>query len=227
MKDKIMPREETTGQASDENNAGPEARLRFTTDDLDRLWELVWERLLASPHDRADPFRLPAVGTMSRERGPAVRTVVLRAVDRHERALICHTDRRSPKIAELASDARLAWHFWDPAHQVQLRFNSTAAIHTDDRFAESCWQACPLGSRLGYLRTNNPGAPLPHASSGLPAAVEGRTLSAEELEAGRTHFAVIRAIVHHLDFYQIGEGGQRRAHFSVGADGRSQNWCSP
>ena len=176
----------------------------------DEILAWIWRSLSSAVNDASHPYRLPAVATMSPPEGPAVRTVVLRAVNAEQRTLEFHTDRRSAKVAELQAEDRLAWHFWDPVRQIQLRMRSRASLHVADVIAEARWATCPASKRLAYARETPPGAVLAEMQW-IDAAAEGTD---EAVERGWTNFAVVIGVVEQIDFYEIRGTSQRRASFT-------------
>lgn len=187
---------------------------------LDEILEWIWAEWSSAVADREHPFRLPVVATTSVELGPQARTVVLRAVDRSQRTLEFHTDRRSPKRAELESDARLAWHFWDPDRQVQIRVRSRARLHLDDAYADRRYGECPPSSRVIYLVGDPPG-------SVLDEPLPGPDPTDEVIAAGRANFAVVVAEVEQIDFYEIAHPYPRRGWFVSTPVGWEKTWRTP
>jgi hypothetical protein len=139
--------------------------------------DTVWTLLADGQRLRQSPFHQGVLGT-STPRGPSVRYVVLRRVDRDRGVLAFHTDRRSEKWAELQRDPRVSLCFHGQG--VQVRAEGRAELHTDDEDAELQWQRTGLMSRRAYLCDPGPGGVLSAPGSGLPAhLVKDRPTEAE------------------------------------------------
>jgi len=196
-------------------------------DGLSSVFAWVWDEFARATDDPKHPFRLPVISTASPSLGSDARIVVLRRADVSSRSLEFYTDLRSKKIVELMADPRVFWVFWDPVHQIQLRIRSQARIHSDDPLADDRWRTCPLGSRVIFLTEWASGTSIERSQEQSPPPWPGRTISAEESERGRPHFAVVRCAVDYVDFYEIAAEGQRRARFDWGADHWRNGWMSP
>lgn len=122
---------------------------------LNGLLETVWTQIAEGPRDRNHPARHPVLATIGAD-GPEARTLVLRAVDREQQSLEFHTDTASPKVAQIADDARVALHFWIPAAQLQIRMRAQAAVSDGD---QDLYQSLPPQAQQNYLGPI-PGTPL-------------------------------------------------------------------
>ena len=120
---------------------GPSLSFAAVREDAAAILSLVWERLAVAPECIDDPWRLGVFGSVDEQEHCALRTVVLRHVDPGLRQLVFHTDRRSPKLAQLARRPQGAWLFYDPIERVQLRITGPTTIHTEDACADARWQA--------------------------------------------------------------------------------------
>jgi pyridoxine/pyridoxamine 5'-phosphate oxidase len=188
-------------------------------------WQMVWRGV----QDRRSAFHTPVLATHSAD-GPQARVLVLRAVDVAARTLTFHTDTRSAKLPELATDNRAALTFYDAARKVQLRFNGVASVHANDALSRQRWAAARPSSLRCYLGAQ-PGATSVEPTSGLPAQVEGREPELQELEIAEQNFAVLQIAVQRMEWLHLHTRGQRRAAF-VWADaaagaGCSMQWLNP
>lgn len=199
------------------------AELRF---DPSAILNEIWRRLEVAAHTPDATFRLAALGTTGLDQSCSVRTIVLRAVDPLGRRLYCHTDRRSPKLAELQADPRATWLFYDPAERVQLRITSRVTIHLDDAIAEARWLATGLDGRRAYLAPAAPGTPCAAAYVNLPEHVRTRLPTEAESAAGRPHFAVLAGAVQTLDWYYLHPEGHLRLRFAWRGDAVEWTWLA-
>ena len=126
---------------------------------LTRLADTVWQELAEAVAQVGHPWRTPVVATTGPS-GPAARVVVLRAVDSARQVLELHTDARSPKVADIAADPRVAWTFYDPAGAVQVRAMGRSAVIRDGPGFRAAWARVPSVSRSGYTTFRPPGSEL-------------------------------------------------------------------
>jgi hypothetical protein len=205
-----------SGEDAD-NNAPPRA-------DLAAILKDAWARLDRGAASGRHPFHTPVLSTHAPD-GPDARVVVLRRVDLPGRALLCHTDARSPKVDQLRDRPVAAWTFYDAPAKLQLRLVGPTTLHTDDDLADQQWRASSPSSRRCYLAPHPPGDPADGPSPNLPEAVRGRVPDEPETRPGRTQFAVIRTVVQRLDWLDLHHAGHRRARFTWPADApRIDRW---
>lgn len=194
------------------------------SDSLDAVWTHAWARLLAGARGRSDPFHQGVLANVSDD-GPQARYAVLRAVDPDGGRVAFHTDRRSPKLAQLQADPRVAWVFF--GHGEQLRLSGTVQLHLDDAGADAAWAATRLLSRRTYAVPLAPGTPVAFpADAGLPG------LGAAPPDAGaqalaRGHFALARLTLDSLDWLSLASEGHRRARFRREAGRWQGTWLAP
>lgn len=177
----------------------------------------VWRRLSRAVVERDHPFRFGAIATAEADGAPAARTVVLRRVDAADRTLWFHTDRRSPKVAQLAADPRVTWLLWDPTDKLQIRLIGRATVHLDDPPADTLWADVPPAVRVTYQSPHPPGTAIDRPHRNVPDAGG---------DAGREHFAAVEVRVERVDWLQLDAGGHRRARISL-VGGLSGGWVTP
>ena len=192
------------------------------------LAETVFTALEDGAADRRHGFHLATIATVTAKGGPALRTVVLRAVDASRRTLAFHTDSRSPKVEQLARDPRMAVHFYDSESGLQLRLDGRTSIHRQDAKAETGFAGATLFARRCYLAEAGPGTRLGAPGSGLPAGLEERAPRLDEVRAGLQNFAVLEMTIHRLDWMSLAAGGHRRAILEWDAEGTlTASWVVP
>ncbi len=166
--------------------------------------------------DRRCAFHTPTLGTLGRDGAPSLRTVVLRGFDAAMRTLRVHTDARSAKAAEAAHDPRVALHFYDPGHRIQVRLAGRAALHSADAVADAAWAATQRQSRFCYAITPAPGTPI---AAPLPAPAD---------DAGaRPNFLVVCVTFDRLEWLWLAAEGHRRALFTWAGGARAGQWLTP
>jgi len=168
----------------------------------------LWQELGRATHDSQHEWHTPVLATTDGTAGDA-RTVVLREVDLEARQLVCYSDSRAPKLAQLRSHAQGTLVMWSRQLSWQLRAHVRLEVATDGLAASSRWARLKLSpAAQDYLATVPPGAPL-----GAAVAARGE----------RAHFAVITASVVMIDWLELHPEGHRRAVFQDGA----ARWIQP
>lgn len=185
-------------------------------DDLDRLFDHVWDYTEEATAERDNAMTTPALATA----GPAVRTVALRRADRTDRVLACHTDVRSVKVEQLREEDRAVWMAWDPEIGQQFQFEGSTSVHTDDATADGMWESEPAENLGFYYKTKAPGDRLETPGSSIdPDSVSS--------ERARQRFAVVRTVVDRITWVHLHPDLEYRARF-VFEDGRFRgDWIVP
>lgn len=190
-------------------------------DDLDLALADCWRILQCGVRDSRAPAHTPALATIGLDGRPRARTVVLRGADPAAWTLQVHTDRRSPKYAEIERDPRVALMIYDASARIQLRAEGLARLHRDDAVAATAWHATRAMSRVCYAQL----AP-PSAAAADPAAAVAGSPDGDAFAVG--NFAVIRITVDEIEWLHLAHTGHRRARFVAGCDGTaSATWLSP
>ncbi len=174
----------------------------------------AWSSLARGALSARHGFHVGQLASVASDGEPRVRTVVLREVSSEARQLICHTDRRAGKCAELMARPRVGWHFYDARHKLQLRLQGDANVHLDGPLWRRRWQASAVGSRRCYLAVDAPGTPQAAWDSGFPAALRDRRPEAAESEAGQVNFAVVVCEIDRLEVLWLSAQGHRRLRFT-------------
>ncbi|MGL4242793.1 MAG: pyridoxamine 5'-phosphate oxidase family protein [Beijerinckiaceae bacterium] len=191
-------------------------------DDLDGTLAEAWRLLGRGVADRRSPFHHPAVATIGLDGRPQVRTVILRGCDVAGRTLRFHTDRRSAKVAEIATQSRVAMHFYDPGHKIQLRVSGEAAAHRDDIIADAAWAGSRLFSRQCYGIAPGPGVAIEAGPAfALPDVTEDATAD------GRGNFVAVTLAIDELEWLYLAAAGHRRARFTWDTGAFSATWLVP
>jgi len=190
--------------------------------DLDATLDQAWTRFEQGVDDRESLFHTPNVAIVGGDGTPGIRTVVLRAADRHLRRLRFHTDLRSSKVPDLRANPRIGLHAYDPGSKIQLRLSCRAVIDATGDMAATAWQNSPMMGRANYRAPAGPGTPIasPHeAAVGDP----------DHPDEGRDNFCVVLCTVLELEFLYLAAAGHRRARFSWDDAGDlvSATWLAP
>lgn len=193
---------------------------------LDTILATTWAQLVRGAERRAEPFHLGVLGTAGAE-GPSLRTVVLRAAYPEQRVLLCHTDTRSGKLAEIRNDDRVAWLFYDANEKLQLRLRGKAAVRADDSLAQTQWQRTRPSARRCYLAIHGPGTTLATASAGWSPPFDTRAPTLAESERGWAHFSVVACQVEVIDWLRLSARGHQRAQFVWHGTRWEASWVAP
>lgn len=152
-----------------------------------------------------------ALGTISADGWPEVRTVVLRGADPVEQVIEVYTDIKSDKINSLRASPRAALHLWDADLALQIRVQADVKILTGDD-VKAQWDTVPDHARQSYGVTPPPGQV-------IAQALDYRKTSLFD------DFAVLSCTVQHIDAVHLGDVHRRAAFSRVGEWGG--NWLVP
>ena len=185
---------------------------------LEKIGREIDALLAEAARSRHSPMHTPVVSTPDGD----LRIMVLRTYDPRNRTLRFHTDLRSPKVAQLEGGATIGVLFYDRERKVQIRCRGRARIESDTPLASQAWEESTAFARRCYLGAA-PGEIREGPSSGLPAEVEGRLPSEEDLLPSRANFAVLLVEIRSIDWYHLANSGHRRALFK----GNEACWLTP
>ena len=181
-------------------------------DGLDKVLAEVWALLAEGAAEPGSPWRILTLANVNAQ-GPALRSVVLRAVAPAERIAVIHSDRRSPKVAALIADPRAALLGWDAVRRVQIRLDGMMMV-AGEMETDAAWASLSESSRATYAGALAPGAEIsgPDLAMGMP---------------DRAVFAVLRLAVTAVDHLSLARGGNRRARFVWDGPEVSMTWLAP
>lgn len=188
-------------------------------DDFDSPGELLnhlWNRLESATRDRASGFHVATLCTLGLDGSPSARSVILRDVDPAARILSFHTDRRSPKVAELSRDGRSTLLCWDSTSKTQLRMAGQARVHVDDEQTRSVIAGSHPKALTVYRNVLVPSTPI--------ASPHDATQASQPL---LENVAVVRVEVTSLEWLWLDESGHRRCRFTFDQDVASHQWIVP
>lgn len=189
---------------------------------LDEIWTML-ERGAARFNDA---FHAPVLGTAT-ETGCSLRMVILRDVDKSDRTLICHTDGRALKTAEIESSDIVSWLFYHPKRMIQIRLSGPAKLHGHDAFADQQWEKTGLASRLNYLAQVPPGTPVDTPPSGLPDFLRNKIPALTQSRKGRKNFLAIAGRIDTIDWLILKKTGNLRARFNWDGERWHSTWLVP
>ena len=176
----------------------------------------IWKELARASLDLHHEWRTPVLACVDANGLPDARTVVLRQVDAVAGQLTFYTDSRSPKVAQLMTQASAMLVFWSARLSWQLRVRVACSVITSGLEVEALWQKVQQSAAAGdYLSPLPPGAVLP-----LGGAADAETVNAP---APAHSFAMLRAQALQMDWLELSRDGHRRARLSAS----TWKWLTP
>jgi pyridoxamine 5'-phosphate oxidase len=188
-------------------------------DTLDEVRADISTRLADAAGNRHSPMHTPVVATADAD----ARVMVLRAFDADNWTLRFHTDARSPKVAVIEGDPRMAVLAYDRDAKVQLRLRGTGRIERRGAMVDTAWAESTNFARRCYLG-KGPGAVSDEPTSGLPPEFERGEPDDAQLLPARENFAVLLMQAEEIDWFSLAHNGHRRALLTRG--GRA-HWIAP
>ncbi len=193
---------------------------------LDDVLRSAWNLLFRSTVQRNDPFRTPVLTTINDDL-PNARTVVLRSVDTTQRTLVCYTDYRSAKVAELQTNSETCWVFWNATRKIQIRAYGAIAIHHNDEVAKAQWQKIPVRNRKDYSTKAAPGTIQVSLENQLPDFWNESGLDIQKTEHFFESFVVLACEVTKIDWLHLHREGHQRALFTWQSEQWNSDWLVP
>lgn len=187
-------------------------------DTLDEIRADVSRRLEQAAQDRHSPLHTPVVATADAD----ARVMVLRGFDADGWVLRFHTDARSPKVAPIARDPRVAVLGYDRSDKLQLRLRGRGRIMREGAAVDAAWAESTNFARRCYLGAA-PGAVSEGPTSGLPSQFEGSEPDEAELVDARANFALLLVEVEEADWFSLAHTGHRRALLTASGG----KWIAP
>ena len=195
--------------------------------DIDAIEKDCWHRLINGAVQYKHPMHNCVVANLN-DTGINMRTVVLRKAWAIEKQLAFYTDIRSPKWNELIINDTINWLFYDDKARIQIKITGIAVLQQQNEFANLAWANTNGKSRKNYETLLSPSTESLHATSGMPAELEGAEETNEISEAGRQNFGVIISNVKIMEWLWLGTNGHRRAKFTYHEDGSfTASWLVP
>lgn len=190
---------------------------------LEQIYAHLWDCLAAAVCEEDLPFKVMQAATIGLDGSPSVRTVLLRGVSEQRNLLTFHTDLRSPKVAELSRDPRIALVGVDTVRNLQIRVSGETRIVRDEQRRLDAWQSSPDHELIAYRTRVAPGTPMADAGDALPEA-EG----VPGPDEGFKHFCVVEVHPTKLDWLDLsGAEGPRRACYRREGDAWAHSWIAP
>lgn len=172
--------------------------------------------------DRRSEAHCPTIATLDANGFPSQRVMILRHVDWLARKLRFHTDARSTKTSTLSERNATSVLFYLPETKVQLRLKGMISITTVGDEIDQAWDNATLFARRAYMATTAPGTAVDQPVSGLPAFIEGRQPTDEDIAPARQNFALLHVEFDTVEWLYLANSGHRRARWRWNA--AATNW---
>ncbi len=192
---------------------------------LQQIDRSAWTALASAASDANSSFRLVTLCSVDAAGRPQARTVVLRRVEQAARQLEFHTDIRSPKWLEIATNAQVTVLGYCPQSRLQLRLHGTAALYGPGSPAADCaWSQLPAHTQSTYA--GGPPGEVPILEPVTPAAEAAQGSTAA---AGKSYFGVVIISVSVLDWFQLQRQNNLRALLTYADGGATETaqWINP
>lgn len=186
------------------------------TETLDQAWACM----AAGAGPGRSRFSMVQVASIGQDGAPRARTVVIRAVDAEARTLAFHTDRRSPKVAELRTDPRVTIIGYDMEAGQQVRIQGDARLHIGDSEAMAAWGGVRGDARVNYRGSYAPGQVLddPQAAVAAPS---------DDPKIGFDKFCRVVIKAQTIDWLNLAANGHRRAVHVWSGSRWDSAWVAP
>ncbi len=172
----------------------------------------IFSLLFQGVKKRKSRFHNVILNTISIERKPEARTVILRKFCRNELTLNIHSDQRSKKIEEIKKNNNVCLIFYDEQRKIQLRVRGRAKIEDSKK---NSWDELSNWSRRCYLSIEPPGKASKKPTSGFPEEFSVTPPSQDESEMGFVNFALIKIFIVQIEWLYLASQGHRRAMFEI------------
>lgn len=133
--------------------------------------ESIWNELNKAATSRS-PFNFLQLATSGLDGAPQLRTIVLRQSDVEKGTLSFVTDIRSPKVAEIRSEPRVALVGFDPQRSLQLRLSGKALLVEDAQARRDMWERLREKTLLLFEAPFAPGTPIDTTGAAIGTAEE-------------------------------------------------------
>ena len=194
---------------------------------LNDIVACIWAELTRAASDEGSDgnseFRYAQLATIGPQNWPQTRTVILRHADAERREVGFHTDRRSAKAAELATETAVALVAHDRPRGLQIRLWGQAELHVEDARASEAWAALYPPLRTPYRTPFAPGNLIETPETADPTDASRNPANPE---FGYENFAFVAIRVARLEWLQLHPTGHRRARFEWSSRWEG-HWLAP
>ncbi len=196
-------------------------------DNIDKIYETVWNLLDKGKKDINSPFHQVYLATHSNHY-PSIRTVVLRNVDSKDKTISFHTDVRSKKISEILSNNKISILFYDHDEKIQIKCSGKAIINNKNEHSKKSWGKTMPFSKKCYIVDEPPGSTSEIPTSGYKKEHEIELPSEEILNSGYENFTLVNMEILEIEWLYLYRYGHRRAKFIINNKNLEKKvWLTP
>jgi len=133
---------------------------------------------------------------------------------------VIHTDTRSKKWAQLKQGPTCGLHFYCAKRKWQMRVDGFAALHAQDAYAESEWQALSERSQKIYALKHRPGEPVNDPE---------KAYCFDDAAQAYKHFGVVCVRATHLESLQLERPDRTNFHIRAAwaVETQTLNYLAP
>lgn len=175
-------------------------------------FETLWAWIASAPSQQRHPMRAPTIITTT-ENIPNARTMILRDV--LPNTLIFFTDKRSPKVHDIQSNAHTTIHTYDAKKKLQLRIRAQASL-VHEHAQLNRWRSMGLNRFQDYGSALPPGTP-----------VQEGTLCSATMDTARENFCVLQFLATDIELLKLSRDGHQRVEWKNKAGIWSMNRLIP
>lgn len=191
--------------------------------ELEQIYLRIWDCLAAAARESDHAFNAMQASTVGLDGAPNVRTVALRRISEPENLIGFHTDLRSPKVAELDREPRIALAGVDSDRKLQIRVFGEARIVRDGSARVDAWKASCDHGLIQYRTLLAPGTPIAQ-----PGDAFGEKNDVPGPDEGLAHFCVVEVRPGSIDWLDLSEADNpKRARFIRNGDEWARRWIAP
>lgn len=195
------------------------ARLYNGGMNLPELHTLIWDELCRGASPARSPFTIWQLATVGLDGAPQLRSIVLREANISAGTLCFHTDLRSPKLAEIGADGRVAMLAVDLDRHLQLRLNGVAQVVQDATRIRGMWTGARPHTLILYKTPHAPGTPIAQPEEGH--------VREQDRGDGFENFALVEVRLERIEWLDLAPNQHRRARFERGQVPWQGQWIAP
>ena len=196
-------------------------------ENIDYIYELIWELLQRGKDDINSPFHQAYLATHA-DKYPSIRTVVLRNVNLKDKIISFHTDFRSKKVSEIKNNNKISILFYDHNEKIQIRCAGRAIINNKNKYSKKSWGETMPFSKKCYIVDEPPGSASEIPTSGYKKEHEIELPSEEILNSGYENFTLVNMEILEIEWLYLYRYGHRRAKFIINNKNLEKKvWLTP
>ena len=191
-------------------------------DKQQKILDNVWKELNLGLSKSKHPFHIFSICTINNNK-PDSRYVVLRDVNKDDKVLTFHTDKRSKKIKHIEAKNSACALFYDQQQKIQLRLYGDIYEVEDKLKIKERWKKSKNMSKLCYLNKIPPGEVIQTSKEYI---YDENDLN--YIENGIENFSVINIKISKIDWLNLNHKGHERMIISFLSNNAVKfEWVAP